>query len=391
MVTSRTPAPVVGDDVNLRRRHVANERGLALAIALLALVVTGALITGSFFIGVQEQRMAENMTLSERAFAAAEGAANDEFRVWRADSHNARKAYPQEPLPITRGRAAGTVYKLNRNLYAVDLTAIDSLRTARGRGARRRLLVLGRIRPLELQAQASLTTRGSVSLQGNAQVDGSDHTPNTSWTSCAPPDTTKAGIRTPDANNVTIGGNASVRGEPRIQGDPSVNDSTFTLFGDVTYADLAGRATLRFGSDNLRTEPVVVGGVCDRTVRTNWGDGLNRLGPCGTYFPIVHVAGNLTLNSGQGQGILLVDGDLNVQGSYEWFGVVVVKGSLKTAGGGASEAHFWGMVMAANVDLELQNLSGNATLNYSKCAVIQALEWTGMAALVRSRGFVQLN
>ena len=375
-----------------RLRYVANQRGIALAVALFALVITGALIAGSFFIGVQEQRMAENMKLSERAFAAAEGAAHDEFRMWRADSHNARKAYPQEPMPISRGRAAGTVHKLNSNLYAVDLTAIDSLRTARGRGARRRLLVLGRIRPLQLQTQASLTTRGGVRLQGNAQVDGADHTPNTSWTSCDPPDTTKAGIRTPDATNVTTGGNAVVRGDPRIQGDPSVTESTFTVFGDVKYADLAARATIRFPGDwNLTTEPVVRGGVCDKTDRTNWGDGLNRSAPCGNYFPIVHVAGNLTLNNVQGQGILLVDGDLNVQGSYEWFGVVIVKGSLKTAGGGASDAHFWGMVMAANVDLELQNLSGNATLNYSKCAVIQALEWTGLAAMMRSRGFVQLN
>jgi len=43
------------------------------------------------------------------------------------------------------------------------------------------------------------------------------------------------------------------------------------------------------------------------------------------------------------------------------------------------------------VDLELQNLSGNATLNYSKCAIVQALEWTGVAALARSRSFAVLN
>jgi hypothetical protein len=125
-------------------------------------------------------------------------------------------------------------------------------------------------------------------------------------------------------------------------------------------------------------------------VVTNWGDGLNRASPCGSYFPVVHVAGNLTLNNVQGQGILLVDGNLTVQGSYEWFGIVIVKGSMETAGGGTADAHFWGMVMASNVDLELQNLSGNATLNYSKCAIIQALEWTGMVALMRSRGFVQM-
>ena len=335
--------------------------------------------------------MAENTRLSERAFAAAEAATNDEFRLWRAEEHNARKVYPQDPMAINRGRANGTVYKLNRNLYAIDVTAIDSQRTVRGRGARRRLLALGRIRPLKLEQEASLTTRGGVNLQGNAAVDGNDHTPNLSWNSCAPPDTAMAGIRTPNPGNVTTGGNATINGAPHVKGDPAVTDSTFNVFGDVTYADLVSRATLHLaGGQTWRTEPVVVGGLCNKTVNTNWGDGINRSGACGNYFPIIHIAGNASLNSTQGQGILLVDGDLNVQGSYEWFGVVIVKGSLRTAGGGASDAHFWGMVMAANVDLDLQNLSGNATLNYSKCAVLQALEWTGLAAMFRSRGFVQL-
>ncbi|HXF96770.1 MAG TPA: hypothetical protein VNI61_11785 [Gemmatimonadales bacterium] len=368
-----------------------DERGMALALALFALVVIGALVAGAFFLGTQEQRMGENTRLSERAFARAEGAANDEFRQWKAEEHNARRTYPNDPLPVNRGRATGTVYKLNRHLYAIDMTAMDTI-SARGRGARRRLLVLGRIRPLALEMKASLTTKGGVKLQGNAAVDGNDHTPNASWSSCAPPDTNKAGIRTPNPGTVTTGGNAVVDGEPPVLGDPSVKDSTFNVFGDVTYADLAARATIRFvGDQNLTTQPVAVGSACDKTVRTNWGDGLNRAAPCGSYFPIIHVAGNLTLNTVQGQGILLVDGDLSVQGSYEWFGVVIVKGSLKTAGGGSTDAHFWGMVMAENVDLELQNISGNATLNYSKCAIVEALEWTGLAALMRSRGFVQLN
>jgi hypothetical protein len=191
---------------------------------------------------------------------------------------------------------------------------------------------------------------------------------------------------------VTATGNARISGSPSEKADATVKDSTFTYFGDVTYGDLANRATLQIeGGRTLSTAPVAVGTHCDKTVRTNWGDGLNRFGPCGDYFPIVHVAGDLTLNNTQGQGILLVDGDLSIQGSYEWFGVVIVKGSLKTAGGGQSEAHFWGMVMAQNVDLELQNISGNATLMFSKCAITQALDYTGVAAMMRSRGFVQLN
>jgi hypothetical protein len=119
----------------------------------------------------------------------------------------------------------------------------------------------------------------------------------------------------------------------------------------------------------------------------NWGDGMNPASECGNYFPIVHISGDATLNGDQGQGILLVDGDLSIQGAYQYFGIVLVKGSLKTAGTGGDIAHFWGAVMAENVDIETNNLSGSATLNYSKCAITQALNMTGVVAPDRSRSW----
>ncbi len=114
---------------------------------------------------------------------------------------------------------------------------------------------------------------------------------------------------------------------------------------------------------------------------------MNPLAACGTYFPVIHVNGDITLNGDEGQGILLVDGDLSIQGSYQFYGIVIVRGSIKSAGGGSTDAHFWGAVMAQNVDLELNTLSGNATLNYSKCAIIQALNMTGVTAPDRSRSW----
>jgi hypothetical protein len=373
---------------------VRSERGIALPIAMFALVVSGGLVAGAFFVGTQEQRTAENTRTWQRAFARAEGDAHEEIRLWDPPVYNARPTYPADSLVIVRGTTRGVVYKLNRDLYIVDMTSYDAAGAAANRGARQRVAAVARLRPLALEMEASLTTRGGVKLAGNATVDGNDHTPNASWSTCAAPEDTtdRAGVRTPDSTSVSTSGNAQTLGDPAILGDTSVKDATFDTFGDVTYADLAARATIKFtGGQNLRTEPVVTNGVCDKAVLTNWGDGINRASPCGNHFPIIHVAGSLTLNNVQGQGILLVDGDLAVQGSYEWFGVVIVKGSLKTAGGGSTDAHFWGMVMAQNVDLELQNLSGNATLNYSKCAIIQALEWTGTVALARSRSFVVVN
>jgi len=85
-----------------------------------------------------------------------------------------------------------------------------------------------------------------------------------------------------------------------------------------------------------------------------------------------------------------VDGNLNVQGSYQFFGIVIIQGELRTAGGGNTEAHFWGGVMAKNATLDTQNISGRATLNYSSCSILATLQATSMTALMRSRSWVQL-
>ena len=96
---------------------------------------------------------------------------------------------------------------------------------------------------------------------------------------------------------------------------------------------------------------------------------------------------DLKITGGVGQGIMLVEGDLSVQGGAQFFGPVIVKGSLKTAGTGG---HFNGGVMAANVDLEQSTLLGNAVINYSSCALNRALAGTATPIFVARRSWTEL-
>ena len=248
--------------------------------------------------------------------------------------------------------------------------------------------MITRIAPVEFGIRASLTTQGGVSVGGNAVVNGADQNP-VGWTSCDPPGSPQAGIRD-NGGTVSTGGAGTVTGTPPVVNDPTIADSSFTKFGGATYAQLAARATIKHPGGNINTAPVVVNGVCDKTVLTNWGDGDNPTAPCGNYFPIIHVAGALTVNGVQGQGILLIDGDLTVNGSWNFYGIVIIQGDLRTAGGGTSDAHFWGGVLARNADLSSQNLSGHATLNFSSCSILAALQAQSPIGLMRSRGWVQL-
>jgi hypothetical protein len=378
---------------------VSNERGIALPIAIFALVVVGALVAGAFFAGTQEQRLAANAKRVTQSFGIAEAGLAERVRLWDPVLYNQQPTYPLDSAlvpdttaPFGTGSYGGFVYKLNDNLFLTDIRGMDTA-SATGRvhggGARQRLGLLTRIRPLDIDIQASLTTQGDVTVRGNAVVNGADGTP-TGWVACDPPGDSMAAVRTTPGGVVnTSGANAEVIGD--VDQDPDVDVGTFTVFGDVTYAELVDRATLSLpGGRTYQTEPSLVGGVCDRSDPENWGDGLVPTDACGRYFPIVHISGNATLNGIQGQGILLVDGDLDVQGSYEFFGIAIVQGEFKTSGGGTSIAHFWGGVLARNASLDTQNISGQATLNYSSCAIQRALQATGATAPLRSRGWAAL-
>jgi hypothetical protein len=259
---------------------------------------------------------------------------------------------------------------------------------AGGGGARQRVGIIARIAPVQFGIRASLTTQGAVAMSGNATVNGSDQPP-TGWTNCDPPGPDQAGVRD-QGGNVTETGNANVTGNPPVANDQTINNNTFTTFGGATYASLAARANITLPGGNYTTDPVVTNGACNTNVLTNWGDGMNPGQLCSDYFPIIHLTGSVTLNGTQGQGILLVDGDLNVQGSYQFFGITIIQGDLKTAGGGNTDAHFWGGVMAKNADLSTQSLSGKATLNFSSCSILAALQATSPISMMRQRGWVAL-
>src|SRR5438270_10940934 len=75
-----------GSHVNLKEsgmKHVLkNERGMALAIAIVALVIVRALIAGGLFSGTQEPRVAENVRRTRARFGLAQEGSYDIIRNW---------------------------------------------------------------------------------------------------------------------------------------------------------------------------------------------------------------------------------------------------------------------------------------------------------------------
>ncbi|HYK82180.1 MAG TPA: hypothetical protein VEU55_03475 [Gemmatimonadales bacterium] len=393
------------------KRVWRDECGMALGLAMLALVVVGALVAGAFFSGTQEQRAADNSRRILQAFGVAEEGAYEVIATWKPLLNDTLSTYPANSLSVggwpsywttaanMTGVYGGYVYHLNHELYLVDMTARDSASvgdtalTLRGGGGRARLGLLVRNRPLQVGIRGALTTGDGSNISGTTTISGLDQSP-TGWANCGPAAPAIAGVRAAKGDTVTRSGAAVITGNPPIMVDTSVHASTFDQFGSVSYAQLAATATITLPGQNFATgiAPAVTNGVCDQTVTTNWGDPLNPTAPCGSYWPIIHVTGDATINGQEGQGILLVDGNLAVQGGFQFYGITIVKGSLVTAGGGTSPAHFWGATLVQDsVTLgAINTVTGSANLLYSNCAITRALEMTAVPTLMRSRSWVPL-
>ena len=117
----------------------------------------------------------------------------------------------------------------------------------------------------------------------------------------------------------------------------------------------------------------------------NWGAPEDPSSPCSDYFPVIHRPGPLTLTTGTGggQGILLVDGELTIEGNFHFYGLVIVKGEIQMKG----NVQITGAVIAG---AQLQSEPGDL-IRYSQCAVALVLEAAGEeAAPLRSRGWLQM-
>src|SRR5213075_2566030 len=245
------------------RRMLRDERGMALAVAIFALVVVGALVAGAFFAGTQEQRVGENQRRVQQSFGVAEAGAQERVMSWQPEQMNKRLSYPQDsvaigpntPAPGGTGSYGGYSYKLGSNIFLIDITGRDRASAggviAGGGGERQRIGLITRIAPIDFGIHASLTTQGGVNLTGNADVNGADQNPD-GWANCDPPGPSQPGIRDPGAN-VGTSGNGSVQGNPPVVNDPSINNNSFVSFGGATYDQVAARANITLGPGTYKT------------------------------------------------------------------------------------------------------------------------------------------
>jgi len=296
----------------------------------------------------------------------------------------------KDTVVFTSGGAVDTVQLTKLTPTNFLLVSEAHVNGANGAQARRRFGILVTLREPQINMRGALTVRGAVKVTGSSQITGND-TPIPGW-DCPPADTAMPGIASSDTTKIDASGGCSsyscITGNPKVVQDTMASkDSTYFQFGDADWTMLTSMGKVPTGADPTPT--VNIDGSCKITDPDNWGDPIHATlpSPCEDYFPIIYAPGDLSLQNGIGQGILLVEGNLKVTGNFSFFGPVIVKGTLSTQGNGA---HFNGGLMAANVDLDPNTVAGNAVINYSSCALAKALNGAATPRPARVRPWVEL-
>jgi hypothetical protein len=368
---------------------LGNDEGMALPTAIYTLAVLGGLVAAAFGVSVLEQRLGLNSLKVNGAFAVADGGAAQVISRWSGDGFNrlavGRSAWLRQRWLGEAGWYRGTVRRLNQQLFFIAIEAFSPDSAARQAAG-----LLARLKPLDLDPKAALTVAGRVRLGESASASGNDEHP-AGWKDCpdlAPP---LAGLRLPPADSAAIvtDGCADyecLSGSPKILADATINAEPLTTGGLSQLSQRADKA-LPGGSYTEIGTGANSGQACDVTAVGNWGDPFTPGGPCGGYFPFVFIRGNAAVSGTGGQGILVVDGDLEVDGGFQFAGVVIVAGTLSMAGAGG---RFAGAVYASGVSLRPGTVLGSAAVTYSSCALHRALDATAEAVPLDERAWVSV-
>lgn len=88
------------------------------------------------------------------------------------------------------------------------------------------------------------------------------------------------------------------------------------------------------------------------------------------YSQVTYVPGNVQLTSGsQGNGILIIDGDLDIHGGLQFYGLILVRGVIKFTGGGSDHTNIIGAVLAGQESYVDNTLGGSAVIDFNSCAL----------------------
>lgn len=374
-----------------------DQRGVALPMALLALLILSTLVISFSLLATSEPLIATNQKLVAQARAVTESGV--ERAIW-ALNHPADPNGLLSPLPGTvpapydgsvaipisvNGTQIGEVFVTvtnGTNPNERNIVAVGWVPTSAGSGSKAHQKIQTTAYQFLFRGfppPASLTVMGEISAGGNTNIDSRGDT------SCGPKDGTwsagftntsgSAAIYGADGNNTK--NQSGLTGTTDIKqyvAAPAFNPYTLKnkdldslkamAKANGTYYSGAGVQGLTFNSSNQMPNGIIfIDTVSGQNIDAN---GANTTPT--SDFADVTIHGNAPADpSGVFSGMIVVAGSLSISGNFEMHGLVYVVNDLTYTGTG--NGHIDGAVISQNIrDVSATtvdtNTGGNASINY---------------------------
>jgi hypothetical protein len=380
------------------RALARDERGIALPMALLALLILATLVISFVLLATSEPLIATNQRLVAQARALAESGI--ERAIWALNNPTDPNGVPNPlvgpaPAPYdgsapialnVGGTYVGSVFVTitnGTNANERNVVAVGWAPSTTGSSTARQKIQATVYQFLFKSAPppAALLTRGAMNVDGSVNIDTrADLTCGArdgTWSTGATSISGSADIYGADGNN-----NSNQSAGPGVTDVKQlVADSAFSPFvlksGDLdglkamakangTYFSGPSVGSLTFDSGNKMSNGVIY-------VDTVSGQNIDKNGPNTTPtsdFANVNIQGNAEGDpSGVFSGMIVVAGGVNITGSFRMRGIVYAVNSF-TMGGGSGSGQIDGAVINQNIrNAAATNVDasggGNVTMNFN--------------------------
>jgi Tfp pilus assembly protein PilX len=181
-------------------------------------------------------------------------------------------------------------------------------------------------------------------------------------------------------NGGTNLGSIYAKGDWNPNGNPTLtgNPATPTENGSLDL-DIAGMISALKASANVT--------LTDDTSNQTYGSSTNyQIVYSNTSSP--NNVNGLKLNNVTGWGILIVDGDLELGGGFNWNGIILATGAVKLNGGGGSNAvNIAGQLLSGTSTVTDISLNGSNNITYNSCYVKNATAQAPLKVLSWKQNF----
>jgi Tfp pilus assembly protein PilX len=151
----------------------------------------------------------------------------------------------------------------------------------------------------------------------------------------------------------------NLNGNPTLQGSPSTPQHGMLDIDIPAYID-----TLKPGATTVTEDQnnATFGSASNYQTVYSWPDDPAHFNNQG-----------LKLQNVTGYGVLLVKGDLELGGGFQWNGIILVTGSVTLNGGGGNPINIYGQIFSGTSTLTDVTVNGSNTIGYDSCKVKKAM------------------